>query len=326
MKFKQTLSYWFKWLGLLFLWTRAGHLLGCLYKQFTHFILKTKIGRVLVFLSLPLALLFIALWTPKYDLPIFDAQIHYDRASWSRVPVEAILNAAEELTVPWLLVGSIPNEGTWRLYNADPQRVIPMFVPAFRREDRNDWFNNTKILHDMEEEIASGRYRGIGEVFLFDGHIDKPGVKRLVKLAAEHSLVLHCRSQPSAIRQLFALDSSLRILWAHAGMFSQPEVINGMLDRYPRLWIEISHRGDVAPRGKLDKKWRQLMLRHSDRFLLGSGTYTTEYWYKFRTYMSRYRSWLKTLPREVAERIAFRNGLVLFDISDNKGSDTGSIN
>ena len=319
MRIKPVLAYWFKLLGVFFIWTRVGYVLNRFFQLLRYFLLRTIIGRVLVFLSLPLALLLLMLWTPKYDLPIFDAQVHYDQESWSKVSVEAILNTAEELMVPWLLVGSIPNEGTWRLYKADPQRVIPMFVPALTREDRNDWFNNSQILHYMENEIKSGRYRGIGEVFLFDGHIDKPGVKRLVKLAAEHELVLHSRSHPLAIEQLFALDSSLRILWAHAGMFNQPDKISEMLDRYPRLWVEISHRGDIAPKGKLDKKWRQLMLRHSDRFLLGSGTYNTEYWYQFRTYMSRYRGWLKSLPREVAERIAFRNGLVLFDMKyENK--------
>ena len=318
MKFKQTLSYWLRWLGLLFLWTWLGQFLGHLGRRFADFMLNTRTGRVLAFLSLPVALLLIALWTPTYDLPIFDAQVHYDEGSWSRVSEEAVMNAADELKVPWLLVGSIPNEGTWRLHQADPQRVIPMYVPAFVREDRETWFDNAEILQDMEQAISSGRYRGIGEVFLFDGTIGKPGVKRLIRLAAQHDLVLHCRSEPAAIQQLFTLEPTLRILWAHAGMFTQTETINEMLDRYPRLWVEISHRGDIAPHNSLDARWHDLMLRHADRFLLGSGTYNTEYWYKFRTYMSGYRKWMKVLPREVAERIAYRNGLVLFNITPNK--------
>ncbi|MDH3514650.1 MAG: hypothetical protein OEM83_07265, partial [Gammaproteobacteria bacterium] len=58
----------------------------------------------------------------------------------------------------------------------------------------------------------------------------------------------------------------------------------------------------------------EIMLRHPDRFLLGSGTYTSQYWYQFRYYHDRYRGWLKDLPYGVAERIAFRNGLELFEL------------
>ena len=189
-----------------------------------------------------------------------------------------------------------------------------MFVPQLKREDRDNWFNNMSILRYMEQELSRGIYRGIGEFFLFDGQVNTDVVRGMVRLAADYDLILHARSDPIAIRQLFAMDSSLRILWAHAGMFTPPEKVSEMLDRYPGLWVEISHRGDVAPAGKLSDKWRKVLLRHSDRFMLGSGTYSSKYWYQFRYYMSRYRGWLKDLPPLVAERIAFRNGMLLFDL------------
>jgi hypothetical protein len=126
--------------------------------------------------------------------------------------------------------------------------------------------------------------------------------------------VLHARSDPNALAQLFALNSELRILWAHAGIFTEPHAIGEMLDRYPRLWAELSHRADVAPNGRLAPEWRELFLRHPNRFLLGTGTYTAEYWYQFRFMLSAYRGWLKDLPSDVAERIAYRNGLELFGL------------
>lgn len=289
------------------------------------------IGRSLVFLTFPLILLGFTLWPQDHSPPIFDMQVHYNQESWKRVSTEAILNAAEELNIPWLLVGSTPNEGTLRLYREDHRRVIPMLVPQLKREDRDNWFNNTTILRYMEREIGRGVYRGIGEFFLFDGQVDTVVVRRMVELAAKYDLILHARSDPVAIRQLFAMNSSLRILWAHAGMFTPPELVSEMLDRYPRLWVEISHRGDVAPGGKLNARWHKLLLRHSDRFMLGSGTYSNKYWYQFRYYMGRYRNWLKDLPPQVAERIAFRNGLILFDLQyegqhkDRLGHDSKSL-
>jgi hypothetical protein len=284
------------------------------YQRLAHFFMGTRAGRILVFVSLPSILLIIALWKPHYAPPIFDAQVHYNEASWFRVSVEAVLNTAEELNVPWLLVGSTPNEGTWKLYERAPQQVIPMLVPGFSRADRDNWFNNEKISAYIENELKHRPYRGIGEFFLFDGQVDTPVVRHMVELAVARDLVLHARSDPNALHQLFALNYSLRIIWAHAGMFTQPDTIADLLERYPGLWVDISLRGDVAPDGELDPRWRELFLRYPERFLVGSGTYTNEYWYQFRYNLNRYRRWLKTLPPEIAERIAYRNGVQLFGL------------
>lgn len=285
-----------------------------LYQRIRHFITGTRGGRLLAFASLPAILLIIALWRPQYTPPLFDTQVHYNEESWFRVSVDAVINTAEELNVPWMLVGSMPNEGTWRLHQRDPARVIPMLVPGFSRADRDTWFNNEKIVAYIETELMHKPYRGIGEFFLFDGQVDTPVVRRMVELAVAKDLVLHARSDPNALQQLYALNSSLRIIWAHAGMFTQPDTIDDLLGRYPGLWVDISLRGDVAPNDELDPRWRELFLRYPDRFLLGSGTYTNEYWYQFRYNLNRYRQWLKTLPPEIARRIAYQNGLQLFGL------------
>jgi len=283
-------------------------------KVIGYFFVRSFVGRAIVFLSLPLFLVVVALWKPTHEPPIFDAQVHYNKESWDRVSVEAILNTAREINVPWLLVCSLPNEGTWHLYEGDRDRVIPMLVPYRTREERNTWYNDPKTLSYIESELGIVPYRGIGEFFLFDGQVDTPVVRGMVELAQKRHLVLHARSDDNAIRQLFALGPDLRILWAHAGMFTPPGTVGEMLGRYPNLWVEISHRGDVAPHGTLSPEWREIMLLYPDRFLLGSGTYTTEYWYQFRYYFDNYRSWLKQLPPGPAERIAFRNGLELFNV------------
>lgn len=291
---------------------------------FGYFFSCTLVGRAIVFLSLPLALLAVALWEPEREPPIFDAQVHYNEESWERVSVNAILNTAKSMNVPWLLVGSLPNGGTQRLYHGDPDQVIPMLVPYRTREERDTWFDDPKTLAYIRSELGRMPYRGFGEFFLFAGQADTPVVRAMVELARQRRMVLHARSDPATIRDLFALGPELRILWAHGGMFVSPAEIGELLGRYPRLWVEISHRGDVAPRGKLNPEWREIMLRHPDRFLLGSGTYTTEYWYQFRYYFDKYRAWLKTLSPGVAEQIAFRNGLELFELRYQPPADTGS--
>jgi hypothetical protein len=268
--------------------------------------------RILIFLSFPLALLVIAFWETSHEPPIFDAQVHYNQESWHKVSPKAVLNTARELNVPWLLVGSTPNEGTWKLKNSANPRVIRMLIPQHTKEDRDTWFQDERILNYIKQEIAKGGYAGIGEFFLFDGQVNTPVVRGMVELATNHKLVLHARSDPNAIKQLFGMSPNVRILWAHAGMFVGPEKVGEMLNRYPNLWVELSHRVDIAPNGILDPKWREIMLRFPNRFLLGSGTYRNEYWYQFRYTHTRYREWLKELPPEPREMIAYRNGLNLF--------------
>jgi predicted TIM-barrel fold metal-dependent hydrolase len=295
---------------------RIVHIVIVAYRLLVYFLTRTRVGRALVFLSIPIALLAVALWKPNYEPPIFDAQVHYDQEAWSRISVEAIMNTAEELNVPWLLVGSIPNEGTWRLYSKDTNRVIPMLVPAFSREQRDNWHMDSQMLDYIKAELEQRPYRGLGELFLYSEQTETPVAKAVLQLAAKHRLVLHTRSDQKAISNIFTQQPTLRVLWAHAGIDVRPEQVSQLLNYYPRLWVEISHRRSVAPGGKLDPKWRALMLRHPDRVLLGSGTYNSDYWHKFRTYMSEYRNWLKELPPNVAERIAYRNGLRLFEIQN----------
>jgi len=55
-----------------------------------------------------------------------------------------------------------------------------------------------------------------------------------------------------------------------------------------------------------------LFERYPERFLLGSDTWINERWDSYGSTMSDYRSWLAQLPRDVAEKIAFRNAERLF--------------
>ncbi len=273
-----------------------------------------KAWRFLVFLSLPAVLLALLYWKPTHEPPVFDAQVHYDESSWRRVSVSAIINTADEINIPWMLVGSMPNEGTWKLHARDPARVIPMFVPYRNREERERWFEDPGVLGYIERELPRRAYRGIGELWLLDGQVDNTNVHRLLALASERNLVLHARSEPAALHRIFELAPDIRVLWAHGGMFTQPDTIATLLARYRQLKVEISHRGDVAPNGSLDPRWRELMLKYPDRFLLGSGTYNDQYWYQFRYIHERYRTWLTELPGDVQALIAFANGLDLFGI------------
>lgn len=286
--------------------------LAIFLKLLGYFFSRTLPGRVLVFLSLPLALLAVALWEPDRSPPIFDVQMHYNDVSWSLYPAKALMNAMQRYNVPWVAVSSTPNEGTSKLMEADRLRVIPLFVPYRNRDDRDNWLENPELIEWLTAELDRGIYRGIGEFHLYDGRVDVPAVRRLVALAVERRLVLNVHGEAHVIRQLLSFDSGMRVLWAHAGMSARPRLVGEMLELHPNLWVELSHRTDIAPDGQIAPEWRNLFERFPDRFMYGSGTYNNDFWFRYNLTLTRAREWLRQLRPALAERIANQNALDLF--------------
>ena len=89
--------------------------------------------------------------------------------------------------------------------------------------------------------------------------------------------------------------------------------MGALLDRYPTLWVDLAIRnGDVAPGGTLDPAWRAVFLRHPDRFLAGTDTWVTSRWEALPGSVSEVRAYLRQLPPDVAEKIAYKNAERLF--------------
>ena len=281
-------------------------------KAVGYFFSRTLPGRVLAFLSLPLALLTLALWEPDRSPAIFDVQMHYNEDAWSLYPAKGLMRAMQHYNVPWVAVSSTPNEGTAKMIEADRLRVVPLFVPYRNRADRDDWLENPELIEWMTSELDLGDYRGIGEFHLYDGRVNVPAVRRLLALSVERQLVLNVHGEPGVIRKILTIEPGIRVLWAHAGLRTHPRLVGEMLELHRNLWAELSHRADIAPDGLLAPEWRALFERFPDRFMLGSGTYTNDFWFRYNLTLSRTREWLRQLRPALAERIAHQNALDLF--------------
>ena len=246
------------------------------------------------------------------EMPIFDAHIHYSYGDWDTLSPQQALALLERAGVRQALVSSTPDDGTLKLYQADPKRIIPFLRPYRTRGDMGGWHSDPAVQAYVEERLTRGAYKGIGEFHLSAADTDKPVVKRLAELAAKQQLFLHAHVDEVAVERLLTLYPEVRILWAHAGMSSPVKEVGRLLDRYPKLWVELALRFDVAPGGNPDPEWRALFLRHPDRFMVGTDTWTTSRWDSLVEEARATRRWLGQLPRNVADQIAYRNGERLF--------------
>lgn len=246
------------------------------------------------------------------DLALFDAHIHYSSDAWAQYSPQDVLKILDSAGIRRALVSSTPDDGTVKLYDAAPARIVAELRPYRNRGDMGAWFNDASIVPYLEERLKRGIYRGIGEFHLHGDEAKSPVVKRLVELAAAKNLVLHAHSDARAVEGLFAINPRARVLWAHAGMSESVDTVGRMLARYPNLWVELSYRYDVAPGGQLDEGWRALFMRYPDKFLHGTDTWTPSRFAEVAAHAKSVRQWLAQLPNEVAENIAYKNAIVLY--------------
>jgi hypothetical protein len=257
------------------------------------------------------AALFLAGSAAAQPLPIFDAHLHYSHDAWSLVPVPQAIEILRKSGVKRALVSSSGDEGQQRLYEAAPDLVIPELRPYRSRSDVGSWFRDETVIPYLEERLGKYRYVGIGEFHLYGADTDLPVPRRMVELARKYNLFLHAHSDADAVERLFRQWPQARILWAHAG-FERPERVAEMLKKYRNLWCDLAFRTDHASNDRVDPAWRPVFLQFSDRFMVGTDSYTPERWHYVSGHAEWARRWLSDLPRDVAERIAWKNGEQVF--------------
>lgn len=249
------------------------------------------------------------------DLPIFDTHIHYSADAWPLYTPAETLAILDQSGVYRALVSSTPDDGTLMLYEQAPQRIIPILRPYRTRADMVTWTRDASVLEYVSERLRQGIYRGIGEFHLSAGEASALVPREFARLAAEHNLYLHAHADAQAVEELLLLRQDAQVLWAHAGMGASAATVGRLVDRYPNLWVELALRTDVAPGGRLDPQWSALFQRHPDRFMIGTDTWIPPQWTRLPRLMADVQTWLRQLPRPVAEQIAYGNAERLFNPS-----------
>jgi hypothetical protein len=246
--------------------------------------------------------------------PLFDAHLHYSSPSWSVYPPETIAKLLDSVGVRAGLVSSAPDEGTFKLRAVLGDRVIPMLSPYRNAADVFGWARDPSIVAYVESIYRPGVHRGFGEFHLLAGQIGLPTVRGVLAIAQREKLFVQPHADARAVAELVSYVPDAIVLWAHGGVDATPEQIGALLDRWPRLSVELSLRVDVAPNGTLDPRWRDVLMRHSGRFMVGTDTWTVggtftgnERWDSYAGIVRGIRAWLAQLPTDVAEGIAYRN-------------------
>ena len=138
-------------------------------------------------------------------------------------------------------------------------------------------------------------------------------MRRVIALAKQHKLLLHAHADGDAVERMFKIDPTARILWAHGG-FERLDRILGLLKAHATLWCDLAVRSDPGRGDKVDADWRRAFEAFPDRFMLGTDTYAPERWHYVEPHAAWARAWLADLPRDLAERIAYKNADALFPL------------
>ncbi len=241
---------------------------------------------------------------------LIDTHIHYSHDAWEVLPTAEAIDVLRRAGLKRAFVSSSSDDGTQKLYQAAPDFIVPVLRPYRRRGEIGSWFRDETVVAHVESRLRANPYAGIGEFHIFGEHADLPVFRHIVKLAKQYNIFLHAHSDADAVNRIFAQNPEARVLWAHSG-FDQPDTIRDMLTKHPRLWCDLAFRSEHASDGKVEPEWKQLFLDFSDRFMVGTDTYTPEHWYYVVEHAEWTRQWLRDLPTEVAEKIAFRNAETL---------------
>lgn len=250
------------------------------------------------------------------DLPIFDAHVHYKEPAWEPYPVESIIELMDLNNVAMGLVSSTPDEGTIKLWEFAPDRIVPELRPYHGNAGSSNWTKVSGMEDYLSERLEQYPHEGIGEfhIYVLDTS-DEPLFRKIIEMAKARDIYLHVHSGPEPIRWLYRLDPEVKIIWAHAGLGEPASEVHTLMSQFPALYADTSLReySILGSNGDIDPEWRKIIIEFQDRLMVGSDTWVNAQWDNYTSIIGSNRLWLSKFPRSVAEKIAYKNAEKLFD-------------
>ena len=270
--------------------------------------------------------------------PVADMHLHY---KWTQQevtsPADAMAILDQENIVMGVVIGT-PAELALALQSQAAERIVPIFSPYREGGDWHRWAYDDTTITRARTALASGQYRGIGELHVIGGFaptLEKAVVlQQLLALAAEFDVPVMIHTEFS--RADFMLNvcqqfPATRIVWAHSGALLPPEAVDRVLARCGNVWGGLGARDPwrfvnnplTTEDGTLLPEWKALLLKYPARFMVGSDPVwpvdqldrwdeADSGWQELGRFWSFHRSWLAQLPPVVARKIGCQNAVALF--------------
>jgi Amidohydrolase len=142
----------------------------------------------------------------------------------------------------------------------------------------------------------------------------------------------------NSLERLLSHNRNARIVWAHAGSDQLGDLtaqrVSALMDRYPNLMMSLRVVGPQAPAHNklfsgrdLDPDWLSVLKRHADRFVIGTDNFyagpdaagpatITKFSQPNRPKMQATALFLSLIPRDLAEKIGWRNAVRIYKLID----------
>jgi len=269
------------------------------------------------------------------SLPVLaDVHVHY---KWSQTEVTTPQQAIEALqrnAVKLAVVFGTPPETVLDIKSTANLEIVHFFQPYIHPFLKPHWFLNKRVPSAVREALASGKYKGVGEIHISDGigpRMDNNVFNSILEIAAEFDVPVNIHtnsSNPRYMRRICQKHSKTRFIWAHAGGL-QAEAVGQLLSQCNNVWVEFSARDHLKSvggipvadnDGNLAKGWLPLMQRYPNKFMIGSDPiwpikeidswHTDDTgWHKIDEVYTFHRRWLNRLPADLANKLRYQNAL-----------------
>jgi predicted TIM-barrel fold metal-dependent hydrolase len=251
-----------------------------------------------------------------HELPLFDAHMHWKEPAWEAYPPATVIELMDRSGVAMALVSSTPDEGTIRLKEFAPARIVPELRPYHGSAGSSNWTKADGMFDYLMGRLEKHpEHTGFGEFHLHRvDPRDEDLLRGIAKVAVERGLFVHVHSGHEPVEMLFGFEPSLKIIWAHAGMSEPAEVVEDMMATYATLYADTSFRErDIIDAGAtIAPAWRRVIERFPDRFMVGTDTWVNGQWAQYEQLIALNRQWLAQFSRPVAEAVAYKNAERLF--------------
>ena len=272
--------------------------------------------------------------------PLADVHLHFN---WDQREVLTAAEAVRRLQENGVVLGVVsskPPSLALELAAAADGWIQAFFMPYLEPERKRDWYLDERVLPAAREALASGRYRGLGELHLIVGYAPSlkehhPVIDGMLDLGVEFDvpLSMHVEAGSEAyFRPLCERHPRARIFWAHAGGVLAPRRVAALMEACPNVWIDLSARDELRYGGSMPiadgegllPDWERLVLAYQDRVMVGSDPFYREGnlvweesntgWEHLHEFIGFHRNWLERLPPDVARKIRLDNALRFFRV------------